>query len=336
MRSVRVILTGVLIATATLGATACGDDDDGGGGSGGEGKSYKFAIVRVLDDPFFNSVLLGAQQKAKELKAETGADISVELAGPAAVDPAEQIAIFNSLVTKGVDGIGVAPVDAEAIVPAVKQANNADIPVVAYNLAIADPSVVISSVLTDTLESGRQAGRYMCEQLGEGATGTTFISETDAGNPVLTQRWEGFKDGVGEKCPDITFKEEIIGCEPGPAESVVRSAIVKNRDFVGYYMDTQCTAIPTVSALSKENQLDKPVVAYDATPTELEFLKDEKVDALIAQKGLEQGALTVEYLYKHLNDQKVPTETITGAVLMTRDNLSETEKWAYPAGGGQG
>jgi ribose transport system substrate-binding protein len=331
MRSVRVVLTGAAIAAAACGAGACADDDDGGGG----GKSYDFAIVRVLDDPFFNSVLLGAQQKAKELKAETGADISVELVGPAAVDPAEQIAIFNSLVTKGVDGIGVAPVDAEAVVPAVKKANDADIPVVAYNLAIADPSVVISSVLTDTLESGRQAGRYMCEQLGPGATGTTFISETDAGNPVLTQRWDGFKEGVGEECPDITFKEEIIGCEPGPAESVVRSAVVKNRDFVGYYMDTQCTAIPTVSALDKENQLEKPVVAYDATPAELKFLRDEKVDALVAQKGLEQGALTVEYLYKHLNDEKVPKETITGAVLMTRDNLDTTERWAYPAGGGQ-
>jgi ABC-type sugar transport system substrate-binding protein len=116
---------------------------------------------------------------------------------------------------------------------------------------------------------------------------------------------------------------------------VVRSAVVKNRDFVGYYMDTQCTAIPTVSALDKENQLEKPVVAYDATPAELKFLRDEKVDALVAQKGLEQGALTVEYLYKHLNDEKVPKETITGAVLMTRDNLDTTERWAYPAGGGQ-
>jgi ribose transport system substrate-binding protein len=331
MTPVRVVLTGAMIVIAALGIGACGDDD----GGGGEGESYDFAIVRVLDDPFFNSVLLGAQQKAKELETETGADISVELAGPAAVDPAEQIAIFNSLVTKGVDGIGVAPVDAEAIVPAVKKANNADIPVVAYNLAIADPSVVISSVLTDTLESGRQAGRYMCEQLGEGATGTTFISETDAGNPVLTQRWEGYKEGVGEKCPEITFKEEIIGCEPGPAESVVRSAIVKNPDFAGFYMDTQCTAIPTVSALGKEDQLDKPAVAYDATPAELKFLRDEKVDALVAQKGLEQGALTLEYLYRHLSDEKVPKETITGAVLMTRDNLNKTKQWAYPAGGGQ-
>jgi ribose transport system substrate-binding protein len=336
MRRLRVVLAGAAIATGMLVVGACGDDDDGGGSAAEGGASYDFAIVRVLDDPFFNSVLLGAQQKAKELEEETGAKISVELAGPAAVDPAEQIAIFNSLVTKGVDGIGVAPVDAEAIVPAVKNANNADIPVVAYNLAIADPSVVISSILTDTLESGRQAGRYMCEQLGEGAGGTTFISETDAGNPVLEQRWQGYKEGVNEKCPDVDFQEEIIGCEPAPAESVVRSAVVKNPDLVGYYMDTQCTAIPTVSALEKENQLDKPVVAYDATPAELKFLKEDKVDALVAQKGLEQGALTIEYLYNHINGEEVPEETITGAVLMTRDNLDETEQWAYPAGGGQG
>jgi ribose transport system substrate-binding protein len=333
MGSRRVLLSVGLIATAaSLALGACGDDDDGGGGGG---SSYEFAIVRVLDDPFFNSVLLGAQQKAKELEAKTGDSISVELEGPDAVDPAKQIAIFNSLVTKGVDGIGVAPVDAEAIVGPVQKARDADIPVVAYNLAIADPSVVISSVLTDTLESGRQAGRYMCEQLGEGATGETLISETDAGNPVLTQRWQGYKEGVGEKCPDITFQEEIIGCEPSAAESHVRSAVVKNPDFVGFYMDTQCTAIPTVSALKKSKQLDKPAVAYDATPTELEFLKDESVDALVAQKGLEQGALTLDYLYRSVTDKKVPKETITGAVLMTRDNLADTERWAYPAGGGQ-
>ena len=62
----------------------------------------------------------------------------------------------------------------------------------------------------------------------------------------------------------------------------------------------------------------------------VKLLQEGKVDALVAQKGLEQGALTIEYLFRYLNGEDIPTETVTGGVLITRDNLAETEQWVYP------
>jgi ribose transport system substrate-binding protein len=291
--------------------------------------NYSFAIVQVLDDPFFNSVFLGAKQEAKTI----GGPISVKLAGPSQVDPQQQVADFKSLVNTGISGIAVAPTDAKAIVPAVKEAVKAGIPVVDYNLTIADPSVVISQVLTDTLPGAKAAGQRMCAALG--GKGDVFIAGAHAGNPTLQQRWNGFRAGLAG-CPNVKVVFHVIGCEPSQATGIVKSAMVRDSKLIGFYADSQCTATSVVQAVRSSGLGQKAhVFAYDATPDEVHALKAGKIQLLIAQKGLLQGQLSLRYLWNAVHHKKVPKLIYTGTVLMTKANLAQTQKWAYPAGGGQ-
>ncbi len=291
---------------------------------------YSFAIVQVLDDPFFNSVFIGAKQEAQKL----GGPISVKLAGPSQVDPQQQVADFKALVNSGISGIAVAPTDAKAIVPAVKEAVKAGIPVVDYNLTIADPSIVISQVLTSTLPGAKAAGQRMCAVIG--GKGDVFVAGAHAGNPTLQQRWNGFRAGLAAGCPNVKIVFHVIGCEPSQATGIVKSAIVRDSKLIGFYADSQCTATSVVQAVQSSGLGKRAhVYAYDATPDEVHALKAGKIQLLIAQKGLLQGQLSLRYLWNAVHHTKVPKLTYTGTVLMTKANLAQTQKWAYPAGGGQ-
>jgi ribose transport system substrate-binding protein len=329
------IIAGISLALVTGawggGSNRTGESEDSQGYSVAlvKAKKYSFAIVQVLDDPFFNSVFLGAKQEARKL----GGSISVRLAGPSQVDPQQQVAAFKALVNARISGIAVAPTDAKAIVPAVKEAVKAGIPVVDYNLTIADPSLVVSQVLTKTLPGAKAAGRRMCAALG--GKGSVFIAGAHAGNPTLQLRWNGFRAGLAS-CPNVKTVFHVIGCEPSQATGIVKSAIVRDSKLIGFYADSQCTATSVVQAV-RSSGLGKTahVYAYDATPDEVNALKAGKIQLLIAQKGLLQGQLSLRYLWKAVHHAKVPKLTYTGTVLMTKANLAQTQKWAYPAGGGQ-
>jgi simple sugar transport system substrate-binding protein len=95
------------------------------GGQGPEGKAAKtFNVVLIgkLKHPMFDNTFIGMQKAAKELGG-----LNVTMVNPAEADAAQQVAVVEDQIAKGVDAILVVPNDPGALEQVFKKANDAGI-----------------------------------------------------------------------------------------------------------------------------------------------------------------------------------------------------------------
>lgn len=90
---------------------------------------YTFALVpKAMNNPFFDLARDGCYKAQDEL-----ADVTCEYIGPGEHTELEQIQIVQDLITKGVDGIAVAPSNAPAMAKVLEAATAAGIPVMTWD-----------------------------------------------------------------------------------------------------------------------------------------------------------------------------------------------------------
>jgi ABC-type sugar transport system substrate-binding protein len=130
---------------------------------------------------------------AAEIKAR-GADLILAVANNDANRQLEQV---NNFIAKGVDGIVIAPKDAQAVVPIIKAANRAGIPIVLYNRPPADGAGKSVTVVADNFEITRRTVNYMIEQAGKsGRKHEALILVGDLGDINAVGRRDGFDAAV--------------------------------------------------------------------------------------------------------------------------------------------
>jgi len=150
-----------------LGLAACGDDDDsgGGGGGGGDGGGGSGKTVALLlpetkttryeekDRPLFTDKLKELCPDCKLIYAN------------ASQDPNKQQQQAEAAITKGADVIVMDAVDVESVGPIVQQANQKDIPVIAYDRLIPDQDIAYY-VSFDNVKQGRIQAQTLLDKLG--------------------------------------------------------------------------------------------------------------------------------------------------------------------------
>lgn len=81
-------------------------------------------------------------------------------------DPAKQVSDIEDLIQKKVDVILLNPTDADALVPAVEEANKAGIPLLTIDRSVNGGEVALH-IASDNVKGGGMAAAYTVEQLGE-------------------------------------------------------------------------------------------------------------------------------------------------------------------------
>lgn len=95
-----------------------------GASSGASKKTYQIAFVpKLIGIPYFNAMQVGGNEAAKAL------GVKFVYQGPTTADSAKQIEIIDSLISRHVDAIAVAPNDPAAVVPILQKAKSAGIKV---------------------------------------------------------------------------------------------------------------------------------------------------------------------------------------------------------------
>ena len=95
----------------------------GGKGEGAAaGKTFDVVLIGKLEHPMFDNTFIGMQKAAKELGG-----LNVSMVNPAEADAAQQVALVEDMIAKGVDAILVVPNDPGALEQVFKKANDAGI-----------------------------------------------------------------------------------------------------------------------------------------------------------------------------------------------------------------
>ena len=126
-------------------------------------------VVRVLTG---NSFQIHLAKVSKEAAEKLGCEASV-YAPQSFTDYAEQTNIIESLITKKVDLIIIAPNHQTAINPALDKAKEAGIPVVVYDTKAQHTDVPVAYVGPDNEAAAYEAVKYLCQKIG--GKGKLFI-----------------------------------------------------------------------------------------------------------------------------------------------------------------
>jgi ribose transport system substrate-binding protein len=309
---------------------ACGGGGQGGGGQGGGGaESYRLTlIVGVTGDEFYTTMECGAQAAAQEL----GAELTVQ--GPEEFSAAEQTPILNAAVQANPDAILIAPTDRTAMVAPIQSVVNQDIPVVLVDTTIEKEEIALARISSDNIEGGKQAGEALAKQIGE--EGKVMIISVTPGISTTDQRKQGFEEAI-KKYPNIEYLgTEYCNDDPVEAASITTSTLRSNPDLKGIFGANVFSGQGAGTGVRQTGKKDQvSVVAFDASPTQVEDLRKGNVDVLIAQHPNDIGDTGVRIAVDYLKSDKEPSskQITTGFTTVTRANLDkpEVKKYLYKA-----
>ena len=290
----------------------------------GEEKKMVFAFVpKLLDNPVFQLAWQGAQAGATDLGK---GKVEVQRFAPVKSDAVEQAQIIESLIERKVDGIAISVNDADALQPTIDKAMDAGIPVVTFD-SDAPKSKRISYYGTNNPASGRTMGENLVKYMGK--KGKIAILMGTPGAPNLEERKNALLDYLKDY-PDIkVVATEFCYDDVNKGVSAMEAVMQAHPDLKGWVLaGSWAIFTPAPGPFSAKKPGDLTVVAFDALPEELEYVRQGYVQVLLGQKLWGWGYESVRSLMA-IKEGKAPQTIIdSGLDIVTKDNVEEyAQKW---------
>jgi len=279
-------------------------------------QAIKIGFITKFPVPFF-AIMENAA------KAYAAAHPGVEIIfgqGTSATDIDGQIALIESMVTKGVQGIAITPVD-PTVAKTLDKAVANGIKVVLMDNRIPDWKGQTALATTNNLEAGKIAGGYLKTVLKDGDT--VGVLEGVPGVPALDDRVNGMLEGLKGVNVKIVGKGET-DCQEEKGMNVAQDILTANPQLKAIYSACGPPAAGAAQAI-KNAKLDHKVilVGFDFCCGEPEALAAGVEDASVAQFPAKMAELGVDALVKAIRGEQVPTLIDSGAALVTKANMDK-------------
>jgi ABC-type sugar transport system substrate-binding protein len=276
--------------------------------------AVKIGFITKFPVPFYTTMADAAKAYAT---AHPGVDI-IYGQGKSATDIEGQIALIESMVTQGVKGIALTPVD-PTVAPALDKAVAAGVKVVLMDNSIPNWKGATALATTDNLAAGKLAGEYLKSKLKSGDT--MGILEGVPGVPALDDRVKGMMEGL--KGVDV----KIVGrgatkCTEELGLNVAEDILTKNPEVKSIYSACGPPAAGAAQAIKNAGKVGKVIlVGFDFCCGEKEALTAGIENATVAQFPSKMAELGVDALIRSIHGDKVDSLIDSGAALVTKDNM---------------
>ncbi|MBY5537825.1 sugar ABC transporter substrate-binding protein [Rhizobium leguminosarum] len=277
----------------------------------------KLGFITKFPVPFFATMENAAKDYAKR---NPGVEI-IYGQGTSATDIEGQIAQIESMVTRGVQGIALTPVD-PTVSTALDKAVAAGIKVVLMDNNIPDWKGRTALATTDNFAAGKIAGEYLKTVLKAGDT--LGILEGVPGVPALDDRVTGMLEGLKGLDVKIVGKG-ATNCTEELGISVAEDLLTKNPDLKAIYAACGPPAAGAARAIKNAGVANDKIVlvGFDFCCGEEEALKSGVEDASVAQFPTKMAELGVDALVKSIRGEKVESLIDSGAALVTPENMAK-------------
>lgn len=309
----------------TLGLLACClvTSIAGCGGSTASKDTTIAVVPKGTTHEFWKSVHAGAIKAGREL------GVTILWQGPLKEDDREdQIKVVDTVVSRGIQGLLLAPLDDKALRAPVTNATRAGIPVVIFDSDL-DGTDHVSLVATSNRDAGRQAGSHMARLLG--GKGHVVVMRLHEGAASTTAREEGFLEAL-RAFPGITVisSNQYAGALAEGAyrtgESLLAATRAADGNVQGIFCPNESTTFGMLRALENAGLAGKiRYVGFDSSDKLVQGLRAGAIDALILQDPFAMGYLGVKTLVQHMRGEQVARFIDTGGTIVTRDNMSQPD-----------
>jgi ribose transport system substrate-binding protein len=273
-------------------------------------------VAMVINSPsaYWTEGRTGMTNAAKEL------GVQADFQAPAGGDLSTQLSILDTLRSDKVDGYTVSAVDPVAVQGPVSTAQRAGIGVVAIDSPISGTPEPVTYLGTPNTDAGEQAGQAMKTLLGGSGKVAVLTGSLTAAN--ATERIAGFKKAIAGSGVQIvdTLNDDS---DPSKALSNAQTTLQANPDLAGIYTVWSYdgpAAGQAVKAAGKSGAVK--IVADDAEPKTVEFVRDHVVQAMVLQRPYEQGYLGVYLLTALKVLGKDATNRLMQPYLAEKDGVS--------------
>jgi len=280
-------------------------------------EKIKIGFITKFPVPFFTIM-----EDAAKAYAKAHPEVEITFGqGTSATDIEGQIALIESMVTQGVKGIALTPVD-PTVAPALDKAIAAGVKVVLMDNNIPDWQGRTALATTDNYNAGKIAGEYLKSVLKEGDT--LGILEGVPGVPALDDRVNGMLEGL----KGVNVK--IVGrgttkCTEELGISVAEDLLTANPHLKSIYAACGPPAAGAAQAIKNAGIANDAIVlvGFDFCCGEEEALTAGIEDASVAQFPAKMSERGVDALVKAIRGEKVESLIDSGAALVTKENMAQ-------------
>ena len=310
-----------LCALMALGTSGCGGDEPEAS------VTYRIALVpKGATHEHWQSVHAGARKAVTEL-AGRGVEVELFWNGPLREDDREQqIQVVEGFITRGVDALGLAPLDSRALVRPVEEARRAGIAVLIFDSALDTPDIV-SYVATDNYKGGTLAAARLGAVLK--GRGRVLMLRYQEGSAATEEREAGFLDHMREHFPEIAVisSNQYAGATRDTARRASENLLNRHaHEIDGIFTPNESSTHGMLLALQDIRRAGRVAfVGFDTSAVFVEAMGRGELQGFVVQNPVNMGYLSVMTLVDHLQGRPVTKQIDTGVELVTPENLHDPQ-----------
>ncbi len=279
-------------------------------------------IGKIGTNPVFIAAHTGAQVAAKELGAKYKVEIVIDWQTPETEDVKEQAAAIERLSRSGANGITIACTDANYLTKTIDEAVDAGTPVMCFD-SDAPNSKRFAYYGADDVAFGKAIMKQLAAEIKGKGTIAVLAGNKLALNQQL--RLKGIQEEL-KKHPNITLTADNIFHNieiPEPSAEMVRRKQKENPNIIGWALQGSWSLLVKNSFAWEPGQVR--VVAGNAVPAQLEYVKSGYVQSLVGVNCFQYGYKSVEILLDKILNNRLPKETKMYIPLtpVTKENVDE-------------
>jgi simple sugar transport system substrate-binding protein len=308
----------VVAAAAALALGACSSggapsSTSTGGGGGGGNSGYTFAMIthETPGDTFWDRIKAGANQAAKD----TGSTLKYS-SDP---DAAKQAVLIQNAIDSKVDGIATTLVTPDALIPTIKKATAAGIPVDTFNSGI--DFFQQAGALTHFASNEKLAGQAAGKRAA--AAGATKIVCTiqQSGSVALEDRCAGVKDSFPN-----TENLQVNGADDAAVTTAIQAKLTEDKSVNWIVTLGAPQALDAIKAAQGAGRSDVKIGTFDTNPDAAQAVQDGKIQWFIDQQPYLQGYMAITQLYLYKKNGNVlggGQAVLTGPSFVDKTNIDQ-------------
>ena len=270
--------------------------------------------VANLQADFFNQI----KQSVTAEAAKQGIEVVV---ADARGDAATQVNQIEDFVTKQVDAIIYIPAGATAAGVPVKDAREADIPIIAVDRNPPD-APADSFIASDSVASAKKLGEHVAELTkGEGSVG---ILQGQVGTTPEIDRNNGFDQALKENPGLQVVAKQPADWDQDKGFNIAQNMLQAHPDISVFFGRADAMALGAAQAVRVANvDHDVTIVGFDGDVAGLKAVANGTIDATMTQQTQRMGRMAVQSAQRLVAGETVPKQQLLPAFLTTKANAAE-------------
>jgi ABC-type sugar transport system substrate-binding protein len=317
------------------------------------GCSKKAETAQAADDPGNPLVLSGKPVEVVFLANEASSAWQVASTGflknlvtraggkctvlSADLKPEQQAQQAQDLLVAKPDFVVIKPADSGAVVPAVRQLNQAGIPVLSIDVRPDTGCEVLTHIQSDQLLLGGLGAQYIADKFrAEGKTAKVISIMGQLEIILGRERQQGFETVAAQNSDVIQMLDYKVEAKWANelAYTATKDGFTRYPDANAIFVMSDCMLVGVLNALREIDRLypiDDPrhitIASIDADENGIKAINDGYLDVAVEHNAALHSDIATRVIIDFLHGKTIPKEIIFEPFVVTKQNVNDPARW---------